>query len=695
MRQIGITALFTLLAVVGCSGDSSDPEGTANVELWQDELPIRDPWLRDQLPDDALMYWRTPDLFGLFATPKGNVMDSALRSRVNVENVQKIRAGVNDNVLAMIPMLGDTQLMLFARHVRSPVEVAGTFLPAPSALVGVSLDVDSNADFETLVNELGYSFAAPLDARGAGELLGTGVPAFARFDATNGRLLVHAGPGANAQRFDELLDGMQRDTPHQMRGMENRVDASGHGLFVWMNAQEALPAMQMFVPMDQYQQMIDAGLEKVDSIAVGWGVANGKSRLSLVADITRDRDFLPVISNPLSARSVGDPDGLLLVSIPDADYFDSLMTSPLWNDEDRANWQELNDSLRDIGGITVNELLSALGPEIMLILDRAGDYGAVRLRDPDLFDDIMERIASATGSSPDRVQRGGKTYFHWSTPSELAFLEEVSAGEMGWFGDLLSRPRDHYYWERTNDYLYIAATPQVLFDRTTLGADTEVGQWLENKQRIDGSNALFSFSGTSRKLPGRLYSLYIELTHLLADIAVADIDVWSMPTPVELGLPERGTLGLTIALGDPTIAMEMTFENNPAEMLGGMGGVATIGVLAAIAIPAYADYTTRAQISTGLSLSAGQKAAVTERYLSDGRFPNASEAEEISMIGSVSEYVSAITIEPDTGVLFVDYDQSVAGGGRLIMEPSVANGSVTWTCYTTFSDKLVPAACRR
>ena len=379
--------------------------------------------------------------------------------------------------------------------------------------MALSLDLDSNADFETLVSDLGFSLAAPLDARGTGQLLGFGVPVFARFEATNGRLLLHAGPGANEQRFTELLGALERDTPHSMRSMENRVDASGQGLLVWMNAQEALPAMQMFVPMDQYQQMIDAGLDKVDAIAIGWGVADGKSRLSMVADVTRDRELLPIIDNPLSARSVGDPDALLLVSIPGADYFDRLMTSPLWDDEDRADWQELNDSLRELGGVTVDEILTALGPEILLIFDRAGDYAAVRLRDPALWDDIVERIANTTGSSPDRVERGGNTYFHWSTPTELSFLEEASLGELEWLGELLARPRDHYYWVRDNDYLYVAATPQVLFDRATLGADTEVGQWLGDVQRIDGSKALLSFSGTSRKLPARLYAFYIEISN--------------------------------------------------------------------------------------------------------------------------------------------------------------------------------------
>ena len=449
-----------------------------------------------------------------------------------------------------------------------------------------------------------------------------------------------------------------------MRAMENRVDASGQGMFLWMNAQEALPAMQMFVPIDQYQQMIDAGLDKTDSVAVGWGAANGKSRLAMVADVSRDREMLPVIANPLSARSVGHPDALFLMSVPGADYFDRLKSTPFWTDESTTDWEATNEGLRELSGVTFEELLAALGPEIMLILDRAGDYAAVRLRDARLWDELVERIASTTGSSPDTFERGGQTYFHWGAPTELAFMEELATGEMGWFGELLARPRDHYYWTREGDYLYVAGNPQTLFDRVALGADTDVGEWLADEQRIDGSTALMSFSGTSRKLPARLYALYIEISQLLADLAVADIDVWSMPTAAELGLPERGTIGFTVAIGNPTIGMEMTFENNPVEMLGGsLGGVAAIGIIAAIAIPAYEDYTTRAQVATGLNYSAEQKAAVTEIYQSTGRFPNDDEAQLIATVGSMGDFVDSISVEPDTGVIFVDYPPSVAGGG--------------------------------
>ena len=120
MKHTGMFAVFAALVIAGCAQDSSESEVSADIEIWQDELPIRDPWLRDQLPDDVLMYMRVPSLFGLFATPKGNVLDTALRSRTNVENVQKIRTGIADNVLAMMPAVRQPA----AHAVRAPCSFA-------------------------------------------------------------------------------------------------------------------------------------------------------------------------------------------------------------------------------------------------------------------------------------------------------------------------------------------------------------------------------------------------------------------------------------------------------------------------------------------------------------------------------------------------------------------------------------------
>jgi len=129
--------------------------------------------------------------------------------------------------------------------------------------------------------------------------------------------------------------------------------------------------------------------------------------------------------------------------------------------------------------------------------------------------------------------------------------------------------------------------------------------------------------------------------------------------------------------------------------------VAIIGILAAIAIPAYQDYTIRAQVSEGLSLAAGAKTAVSEYYTNAGSLPadnpEAGIATNISITGN---YVSQVNI--DDGVITVTYESTGAqkanakiDGQTLLLSPTPSVGSIVWTCTsTTLASKYLPSSCR-
>ena len=125
--------------------------------------------------------------------------------------------------------------------------------------------------------------------------------------------------------------------------------------------------------------------------------------------------------------------------------------------------------------------------------------------------------------------------------------------------------------------------------------------------------------------------------------------------------------------------------------------VAIIGILAAIAIPAYQDYTIRAQVSEGLNLSGGAKAAVTEYFQDRGVMPtNNSQAGLENTIQG--KYVSAVTVS--AGVITVTYGfsaHSLISGDSLALTPNTnAPGSVQWVCANAsgLQPKHLPAACR-
>jgi len=129
--------------------------------------------------------------------------------------------------------------------------------------------------------------------------------------------------------------------------------------------------------------------------------------------------------------------------------------------------------------------------------------------------------------------------------------------------------------------------------------------------------------------------------------------------------------------------------------------VAIIGILAAIAIPAYQDYTIRAQVSEGLNLSGGAKAAVTEYTMDTGNFPtNNSQAGIAGNPADINgKYVTQVEVGATAnGVIEVTYGNdahTLIGGDTLLLTPTTNAGSVEWACSSAdLADKHVPAACR-
>jgi type IV pilus assembly protein PilA len=129
--------------------------------------------------------------------------------------------------------------------------------------------------------------------------------------------------------------------------------------------------------------------------------------------------------------------------------------------------------------------------------------------------------------------------------------------------------------------------------------------------------------------------------------------------------------------------------------------VAIIGILAAIAIPAYQDYTIRAQVSEGLNLAGGAKAAVTEYAQDRGSFPSNNSMAGVSQAGDIKgKYVQSVTVG-SSGVVSVKYGNtahSTLTDKDLQLSPTMNVGSVEWACAakgTDIANKHLPAACRK
>ena len=131
--------------------------------------------------------------------------------------------------------------------------------------------------------------------------------------------------------------------------------------------------------------------------------------------------------------------------------------------------------------------------------------------------------------------------------------------------------------------------------------------------------------------------------------------------------------------------------------------IAIIGILAAIALPAYQDYTKRARVGEALSLAGGAKTAVTEFYSSNNDWPSDNAAAGLPSATAINgNSVSSVTV--GTGkitILMTDKVQKspTTSNATLVLSPSASGGSVTWNCTsdagTTLDSKYLPTECRK
>lgn len=149
-----------------------------------------------------------------------------------------------------------------------------------------------------------------------------------------------------------------------------------------------------------------------------------------------------------------------------------------------------------------------------------------------------------------------------------------------------------------------------------------------------------------------------------------------------------------------------------------MIAVAIVGVLSAVAVPAYQDYTVRAQISEGIVLAEGVKPMITEYHATHGEYPTSNA--DVGYSGATGKYVTSISIQQDGNIVATlgNEASSKLQGKRLILTPTVNGGTeiivsnassildkllgigsvyaadpTGWSCYSDVEAKYLPKTC--
>lgn len=133
--------------------------------------------------------------------------------------------------------------------------------------------------------------------------------------------------------------------------------------------------------------------------------------------------------------------------------------------------------------------------------------------------------------------------------------------------------------------------------------------------------------------------------------------------------------------------------------------ISIIGILAALALPAYQEYVGRTQAIEGLKASSGLRADIAAWVADRNAFPDAATVAPTGPLGSAAQALDGkyiqnggISIEAGTGKITVAYDAGVVAGLNLEMTPllNTANNTqlIEWRCSGTVSPRYLPSSCQ-
>jgi Tfp pilus assembly protein PilE len=671
-----------------------------------DAVPLtKSSWLREYLPETTLLYARIPSLLTSISS-KDDSFKNALGNQQYVSAINNIKKASKQWLTKSDKDIQPLLTLLMAQ-LDGPTELVALMNgPLPSVLVTTSLDITSSDELQLLIDSLIKAKIIRAEKTkltdNAGELITELGATPYRWDPKQKRLniLLSVG-GTNIAELDKTFSALVKNDSSTMLANEAKMESSKQGLYVWLNNEAAYPLAQAMAPAHIKQQLKVLGVQDMKSLALSWGVTNQKGRIKLLLEAPHKglvRELLPINSNALDIATAGEPNFSALIALPSAEDFSSIESKILALSPNSEKYLQAKAGFAEKMGFKVEDVFASVGPELAVISDKSGEYSAIRIRDKAKFSLILDALKSKLAVEIITKEVDAKPITYMKIP---AFIDqEMTDGlkDVPFFvTDLLTKANSHVFWQQEGDYLIASDLPQVLVDRNLLLAQQDqqksLSTWLDNTQKQDLSTSLLALSGAIDNAPRRLYYTYINVIQLFADITDAEVDIFSLPSARQLTLADSGTLGIQLDSAVDSLGMEITFESTPADIIlttQGIASVATVGTLAAVAIPAYQDYLFKASIASANFDISMAKIKIEELFDTQSRLPNAQEAEEITLSQRFSSKYD-LSVQADTGAINVTITSKP--GKSMLVEPIISQGKIDWQCRTDLNLQDRPKNC--
>ncbi len=709
-----------LLLVVACQ---EQPQSAAAGQSLAESIADREPltkvpnvaWMSRELPPEAVGYFRQPLLWDALTEPSGNAFNNVKASAAHRAQIEKIRQGLVDNLWTQLPAPAVAPAKLLMQTIKSPLEIVATLPPdgslVPNFLIGTTLGLEEGQSFDAVLDELldlhpQARRLSPADDQGITTILAGPLPVYVHFDKATDRLRLFTGASATIAYFRERIVAQPTDNP--VATWEKSRDQSGRGLSLWMDLERLWPQVSPMVPPSERTLLEALGANVIKGLHIASVARDGHGQLLVDLKMPEEgfRKFLPRPSAPLALSASGTPELLIRLALPSGEEVDQALeqirsTVPDTSEFDE-NLAEAKAEFEEVLGVSPSTILQAFGPQYLYVVDDAGTWGGYQVRDSDARDELISAMAKATDTAVETRSVDGKDYSYWRFNSPWSWVEDLES-EADSPGALLAlnilgRLAIHLFWQDQDGHMVAASVPQVLMARDRLGANTDLEQWLKEGVGVDPENSVFLVARRHSNGAQGLYHFYLEMLLLLADLADVTIDPFELPVWQDAAPGNPGGIALGLDSTAEGLTGHMTFQASPLESLQGtetLVMVYAVGILAAIAIPAYQDFEHRTKVAEAMGSVIPHKLAIVEYVAAEGSFPESLDSFGLPELSAGT----SISYDGESGELVVTFDDSHADAlafSDLRFYPSVDDdGSVDWQCYSdTLPQKVLPYDCQ-
>jgi hypothetical protein len=402
---------------------------------------------------------------------------------------------------------------------------------------------------------------------------------------------------------DDLVKAMNwPQTPNNpVKALEKQIDESGQGLFQWVNVQRFKTQLESSIPANELAGLTASGILQTEYIAFGEGVSNGQGNLSVIATGNKGLIWESAFDNNalVEVQTAGKPDYALGFQIVDKIWLNQfirelseLEQNPQLKENMVTEWINANIEAKQKFGFTIEDVVHALSGRWLTVSDQAGRYIVHYPQHENALSDFLKQLEQQKIIQSRGVKTKNTDF------DEVTFSSFDFGGATTQFPEMLKRLKSRLYIQKHQGYYLLSEVPQVFIAREEMGTEYSLNSWLK-KSNMAPEDDLFWAAADAKDIPRDNYYAYLSyLQMMLGDILELPINIENFPTANSLNLPEMGTQGFSISYAKRKISMSFIYDSHPGEYLmggSGMTSVAIVGILAAIAIPAYQDYSKRAK----------------------------------------------------------------------------------------------------